>query len=66
MKIEFSEHFWKRFEERRRTAPVNSREWRIKKIEGYCFKIIVEHVQDGILVLTLFFDRGLRRKGLCE
>ena len=89
MKVEFSEHFWKRFEERRKKAPVKitkdtviqtienpdiiipdpynpSREWRIKKIEGYCLKVIVEHVQDGILVLTLFFDRGLRRRGLCE
>ncbi len=90
VKIEFSEHFWKCFEERRKAAPVKitrdtviqaienpdliipdpynpSREWRIKKIEGYCFKVIVEHVQDGILVLTLFFDKkdyasGIRLK----
>ena len=89
MKVEFSEHFWKRFEERKRNAPVEltkeilleaisrpdliipdpknpSREWRIRKIEGYCLKVIVEVMSDGLVALTLFFDRKLRRQGLCE
>jgi len=89
MKIEFSEHFWKRFEERKEKAPVKisretvleaiespdltlpdphnpSREWRVKKIQGYCLKVIVEKMQGGVKAITLFFDRGLRRKGLCE
>ncbi len=88
MRIEFSEHFWKRFEERKEKAPVEitrelvmetiempdlvlpdpynrSREWRIKKIKGYCLKVIVEVMSDKILAITLFFDRRLRRQGLC-
>ncbi len=43
-----------------------SREWRVKKVKGYCLKVIVEKKVDTLIVITLFFDRGLRRKGLCK
>jgi hypothetical protein len=43
-----------------------SREWRIKKIEGYCLKVVVEIFPDRLVAITLFFDRNLRRKGLCR
>jgi hypothetical protein len=43
-----------------------SREWRIKKINGYCLKVVVEIYPDRLLAITLFFDRNLRRKGLCK
>ncbi len=89
MEIEFSEHFWRRFEDRRKKAPIKitkeiviqtiekpdftmpdphdpSREWRVKKIQGYCLKVIVELGQDKIVAITLFLDRRLRRKGLCR
>lgn len=46
------------------------REWRIKKVAGYCFKVIVENRDENrdneMVVITLMLDRGLRRKGLCE
>jgi len=42
------------------------REWRIKKIKGYCLKVIVEVYPDRLVAITLFLDRKLRRKGLCK
>ena len=43
-----------------------SREWRVKKIAGRCLRIVVEVERDKLKVITLMFDRNLRRKGLCE
>lgn len=43
-----------------------SRVWLIKKIEGRCLKIIMEVKGDEMKAITVFFDRGLRRKGLCK
>ena len=42
------------------------REWRIRKIAGRCFKVIVERDGEKIVAITLMFDRILRRKGLCK
>jgi len=42
------------------------REWRVKKIAGRCFKVIVEDMGEEIVAITLMFDRTLRRKGLCK
>ena len=42
------------------------REWRIKKIQGRCLKIVVEVRRDRLEIITVFFDRTLKRKGLCE
>ena len=42
------------------------REWRVRKIAGRCFKVIVEDEGDSIVAITLLFDRILRRKGLCK
>ncbi len=44
----------------------SSREWRIKKISGRCLRVVVERKEDRLLVITLLFDRSLRRKGLCK
>lgn len=43
-----------------------NREWRIKKINGRCLKIVVEPKKDRLLIITVFFDRGLKRRNLCE
>ncbi len=42
------------------------REGRIKKIQGRCLKVIVEKELDKFKVITIFWDRTLRRKGLCK
>ena len=42
------------------------REGRIKKIQGRCLKVVVEKYGNKLKVITVFWDRGLRRKGLCE
>ena len=42
------------------------REWRVKKIAGRRFKVIVEDVGEEIIAVTLLFDRILGRKGLCK
>jgi hypothetical protein len=44
------------------------REWRIKKINGRCLRVIVElpSQDDRLIVITVMFDRNLKRKGLCE
>ena len=42
------------------------REWRVKKVAGRCFKVIVENRDNEIVAITLMFDRVLRRKGLCR
>jgi hypothetical protein len=42
------------------------REWRVKKIAGRCFKVIVEGRGEEVVAITLMFDRVLRRKGLCK
>ncbi|SNR73762.1 DUF4258 domain-containing protein [Desulfurobacterium atlanticum] len=44
----------------------SKREWRIKKVAGRCFKVIVEDMGKEIVAITLMFDRTLRRKGLCR
>jgi len=41
------------------------REWRIKRVGGRCLRIVVESKGDRLEVVTAFFDRTLRRKGLC-
>jgi hypothetical protein len=40
--------------------------WLIKKVVDRCFKVIVETKEEEIIVITLMFDRVLRRKGLCK
>ena len=44
------------------------REWRVKKIKGRCLKVIVEFYEkeDKLKVITVFWDRNLRRRGLCK
>ncbi|GAB6887332.1 hypothetical protein JCM13304A_08300 [Desulfothermus okinawensis JCM 13304] len=44
----------------------SNREWRIKKINGRCLKIVIEYRGNEIIIITAYFDRTLRRKGLCE
>ena len=41
------------------------REWRVKRIAGRCLKVIVEDRGERVIVVTVMFDRTLRRKGLC-
>ncbi|RUM42262.1 MAG: DUF4258 domain-containing protein [Desulfurobacterium sp.] len=43
-----------------------NRECRIKKVKGRCLKVVVEPCGKKLVVITLMFDRNLRRKGLCE
>ena len=42
------------------------REWRVKKVGDRCLRIVVEHRGDKLEVVTVFFDRTLKRRGLCE
>jgi len=42
------------------------REWRIKRVRSRCLKIVVEVKGDRLEVITAFFDRTLKRRGLCE
>lgn len=42
------------------------REWRIKKVKSRCLRIVVEDKGDRLEVVTAFFDRTLKRRGLCE
>jgi hypothetical protein len=42
------------------------REWRVKKISGRCLRIVVEPSEDKLIVITVLFDRNLRRKRLCD
>lgn len=42
------------------------REWRIKKVGGRCLRIVTENKGDRLEVVTAFFDRTLKRRGLCE
>ena len=42
------------------------RKWHIKKVENRCLKIIVEPEGDILVIITAYFDRTLKRKGLCE
>ncbi len=45
---------------------IPNREGRIKKIDGRCLKVVVEKENDKLIVITIFWDRTLRRKGLCK
>ena len=42
-----------------------SRMWHIKRVGGRCLKIVVELSGDKLIVITAYFDRTLKRKGLC-
>jgi len=42
------------------------REWRIKKISGRCLRVVVELSGNKLIVITVLFDRNLRRRGLCD
>jgi hypothetical protein len=42
------------------------REWRVKKVEDICLKIVVEAKRDTLIIITAYFDRTLRRKELCK
>lgn len=42
------------------------REGRVKKINGRCLKVVIEKKNDKFLVITVFWDRTLRRRGLCR
>ncbi|GEM_PF-1911931 len=44
----------------------SNREWRIKKVDSRCLKIVVEPENDILIIITAYFDRTLKRKGLCE
>ena len=43
-----------------------NREGRILKINGRCLKVVVEKENDKLIVITVFWDRTLKRKGLCK
>jgi len=43
----------------------SNREWKIKRIGNRCLRIVVEIKEDKLEIVTAFFDRTLRRKGLC-
>ncbi len=43
-----------------------NREGKVKKINGRCLKIIVEKENNKLKIITIFWDRTLRRKGLCK
>nr|AUH21282.1 hypothetical protein [uncultured bacterium] len=43
-----------------------NRRWHIKKIAGRYLRVVVEHQGNKLIVITLMFDRNLRRKGLCD
>jgi hypothetical protein len=43
----------------------SEREWRVKKVSGRCLRVVVEASRDKLIVITVMFDRSLRRKGLC-
>ncbi|WP_028950578.1 DUF4258 domain-containing protein [Sulfurihydrogenibium subterraneum] len=45
---------------------IANRENRIKKINGRCLKVVVEKKDNILIVMTVFFDRGLKRRGLCS
>ena len=77
MKIEYTSHFWEQFRDRKEISPVElsieiiedrkpKREGRIKKIQGRCLKVVVEKETNKLKVITIFWDRTLRRKGLCK
>jgi len=42
-----------------------NREWRIKRINGRCLKIVVEEEGNILIIVTAYFDRTLKRRGLC-
>ena len=42
------------------------REWRVKKYDGRCIKIVVEQEKNILIIVTVMLDRTLRRKGLCD
>ena len=41
------------------------REWRVKEVGGRCLRIVVQVQRDRLEIITAFFDRTLKRKGLC-
>lgn len=45
---------------------IADRDWRIKKLDGRCLRIVTESKEDEIVVVTAFLDRTLRRKGICR
>ena len=42
-----------------------SRAWHIKRVGERCLKIVVEPSGNKLIVITAYFDRTLKRKGLC-
>ena len=44
----------------------SNRENRVKKINGRCLKVVIEKKDNILIVVTVFFDRGLKRRGLCS
>ncbi len=42
------------------------REWRLKKVGDRCLRIVVESRENRLEIVTAFFDRTLKRRGLCE
>ena len=45
---------------------IPNREGRVLKINGRCLKVVVEKESDKLIVVTVFWDRTLKRKGLCK
>jgi len=45
---------------------VLARDFSIKKVKNRCLKIVVEPEEDILVIITAYFDRTLKRKGLCE
>ncbi|MEN3028647.1 MAG: DUF4258 domain-containing protein [Aquificaceae bacterium] len=41
------------------------RKYYVKRVEGRCLKVVVEHREDILTPITVFFDRALRKKGIC-
>ncbi len=42
------------------------REWRLKKVGDRCLRIVVGSRENRLEIVTAFFDRTLKRRGLCE
>ena len=74
MEVEFTRHFWLRWEKRKEDMLRNGvtpetinkgREWRVKKVGDRCLRIVAQAQRDRLEIIRAFFDRTLKRKGLC-
>ncbi|MEN3034336.1 MAG: DUF4258 domain-containing protein [Aquificaceae bacterium] len=42
-----------------------NRKWHLKRVGERCLKVVVEQEGNKLILITAYFDRTLRRKGLC-